>query len=143
MFVKENPDRKKKKKKIQNLDSNKAHEHDHISIRMLKICGDFICVPLNEIFNYLSVNKLISKNQSGFQLSDSCINRLLSITHKIFTCFDIGLEVRRVFLDISKAFDKVWHEGLISKLKQNDISGELLHVLSDFLSSMKQREGCA
>ena len=142
MFVKENSDRKKKKK-IQNLDSNKAHEHDHISIRMLKICGDFICVPLNEIFNYLSVNKLISKNQSGFQLSDSCINRLLSITHKIFTCFDIGLEVRRVFLDISKAFDKVWHEGLISKLKQNDISGELLHVLSDFLSSMKQREGCA
>ena len=110
---------------------------------MLKICGDFICVPLNEIFNYLSVNKLISKNQSGFQLSDSCINRLLSITHKIFTCFDTGLEVRRVFLDISKAFDKVWHEGLISKLKQNDISGELLHVLSDFLSSMKQREGCA
>ena len=142
MFVKENSDRKKKKK-IQNLDSNKAHEHDHISIRMLKICGDFICVPLNEIFNYLSVNKLISKNQSGFQLSDSCINRLLSITHKIFTCFDTGLEVRRVFLDISKAFDKVWHEGLISKLKQNDISGELLHVLSDFLSSMKQREGCA
>ena len=142
MFVKENSDRKKKKK-IQNLDSNKAHEHDHISIRMLKICGDFICVPLNEIFNYLSVNKLISKNQSGFQLSDSCINRLLSITHKIFTCFDIGLKVRRVFLDISKAFDKVWHEGLISKLKQNDISGELLHVLSDFLSSMKQREGCA
>ena len=106
MFVKENSDRKKKKK-IQNLDSNKAHEHDHISIRMLKICGDFICVPLNEIFNYLSVNKLISKNQSGFQLSDSCINRLLSITHKIFTCFDTGLEVRRVFLDISKAFDKV------------------------------------
>ena len=142
MFVKENSDIKKKKK-IQNLDSNKAHEHDHISIRMLKICGDFICVPLNEIFNYLSVNKLISKNQSGFQLSDSCINRLLSITHKIFACFDIGLEVRRVFLDISKAFDKVWHEGLISKLKQNDISGELLHVLSDFLSSMKQREGCA
>ena len=142
MFVKENSDRKKKKK-IQNLDSNKAHEHDHISIRMLKICGDFICVPLNEIFNYLSVNKLISKNQSGFQLSDSCINRLLSITHKIFTCFDTGLEVRRVFLDISKAFDKVWHEGIISKLKQNDISGELLHVLSDFLSSMKQREGCA
>ena len=35
-------------------------------------------------------------------------------------------------LDISKAFDKFWHEGLIFKLKQNDISNELLHILSDF-----------
>ena len=41
--------------------------------------------------------------------------------------------------DISKAFDKVWQEGFIFKLKQNGISGELLHVLSDFLSNRKQR----
>ena len=49
------------------------------------------------------------------------------------------MDVRSVFLDISKAFDKVWHEGLIFKLKQNDISGELLHILSDFVSSRKQK----
>ena len=91
------------------------------------------------MFIYFSVNKLISKNQSGFQLGDSCINQLLSITHKIFTSFDNGLEVRSVFLDICKAFDKVWYEGLIFKLKQNSISGELLHVLSNFLSNRKQR----
>ena len=91
------------------------------------------------MFIYLTANKLISKNQSGFQPGDSCINQLLSITHEIFTSFDNGLEVRSVFLDISKAFDKVWHEGLIFKLKQNDISGELLHILSDFLSSRKQK----
>ena len=47
-------------------------------------------------------------------------------------------EVRGVFLDISKASDKVWHEGLIFKLKQNGISGELLKILSDFLSNRKQ-----
>ena len=179
---------------IQNLDSNKAHGHDNLSIRMLKICRDSICVPLemifkqalltgvfpsewkkgnivpihkkgdkqniknyrpvsllpicgkiferlifNEMFIYFSANKLISKNQSGFQPGDSCINQLLSITHEIFTSFDNGLEVRSVFLDISKAFDKVWHEGLIFKLKQNGISGELLHILSNFLSNRKQR----
>ena len=44
-----------------------------------------------------------------------------------------------VFLDISKAFDEVWHKELIFKLKQNGISGELLHILSDFLSNWKQR----
>ena len=44
-----------------------------------------------------------------------------------------------VFLDILKAFDKVWHKGIIFKLKQNGISGKLLSVLSDFLKYRKQR----
>ena len=56
---------------------------------------------------YLTAHKLISKNQSGFQPGDSCINQQLSITHENFTYFDNGLEVRSVFFDISKAFDKV------------------------------------
>ena len=43
------------------------------------------------------------------------INQLLSMTHDIFTSFDSGLKVRGVFLDISKAFHKVWHNGLIYK----------------------------
>ena len=43
------------------------------------------------------------------------------------------------FLDISKAFDKVWHEGLLLKLNQNGISGNLLELLRDFLSYRKQR----
>ena len=48
-------------------------------------------------------------------------------------------KVRSAFLDLSKAFDKIWHEGLILDLKQNSISVELLHILSDFLSNRKQR----
>ena len=91
------------------------------------------------MFTYFSTNKLISRNQSGFQLGDSCINQLLSITHEIFISFDNGLGVRSVFLDMSKAFDKVWHEGIIFKLKQNGISGELLDILFDFLRNRKQR----
>ena len=56
------------------------------------------------------VDNPISPKQSGFRPDDSCINQLLSITHDIFTSFDNDLEVRGVFLDISKAskvFDKV------------------------------------
>ena len=52
--------------------------------------------------------------------------------------FDNGIEVRSIFLDISKAFHKFWHEGLIFKLKQNSISGAILLFLSDFLSNRKQ-----
>ena len=44
-----------------------------------------------------------------------------------------------VFPDISKAFDKVWQNGVIYKLKQNGISGKLLSVLSDFLKDRRQR----
>ena len=51
---------------------------------------------------------------------------------------DHGFEVRSVFLDISKAFDKVWHKGIIFKLKQNGISDDLLNI-SDFLRNRKQR----
>ena len=75
------------------------------------------------MFKFHTENELISPNQSGFKPGDSCINQLLTITHKIYKSFDEESEVRSVFLDISKAFDKVWHEGLIFKLKQNGIFG--------------------
>ena len=57
----------------------------------------------------------------------------------IFTSFDNGLKARSVFLDMSKAFDKVWHDELIFKLKQNGVSVELFQILSDFSSSRKQK----
>ena len=44
-----------------------------------------------------------------------------------------------MFLDILKAFDKVWHEGLILKLTRNGISGNLLYLLKDFLKYRKER----
>ena len=52
---------------------------------------------------------------------------------------DEGCKIRGVFLDISKAFDKVWHEGLVFKLKQIGISGNLLNISEDFLRNRKQR----
>ena len=106
---------------------------------VVKYLKDLFLTKIFERLIYFSANKLISKNQSGFQPGDSCINQLLSITHEIFTSFDNGLGVRSVFLDMSKAFDKVWHEGIIFKLKQNGISGELLDILFDFLRNRKQR----
>ena len=82
---------------------------------------------------------LLAPNQSGFKPGNSCTNQLLSITHEIYSSFDDVFEVRSVFLDISKAFDKVWHEGIIFKLQQNGISDDLLNILSDFLRNRKQR----
>ena len=55
-----------------------------------------------------------------------------------YESFDVGLEVRSVFLDISKAFEKMWRDGIIYKLTQNGISGNLLNLLEDFLKERKQ-----
>ena len=92
----------------------------------------------NSLFHFLYQNNLISTAQPGFKPSDSCINQLLSITHEIYQSTDEGHEIRGVFLDISKAFE-VWHEGLVFKLKHNDISGNLLNIFEDFLRNRKQR----
>ena len=70
---------------------------------------------------------------------DSCINQILSINHEIYQSPDDEFEVRVVYLDISKAFDKIWYKGIIFKVKQNGISGKLLSLLSDFLKERKQR----
>ena len=85
--------------------------------------------------------ELLNRNQSGFRPSDSCINQLLAITQEIFEAFDCNptLEVRSVFLDISKAFDKVWHEGLLYKLRSMGISGDLYKPLENYLSGRPQR----
>ena len=59
--------------------------------------------------------------------------------HQIYKSYGYGHEVRFVFLDMTKAFDKVWHKGLIFKLKQNGISSNLVNTLTDFLKLRKQR----
>ena len=93
--------------------------------QILKICRPISLLPItgkiferllyDKMFEFFIENNLISKNQSGFRPGDSCINQILSITHEIYQSFDDSLEVRAVFLDISKTFDKVWHKGLIFK----------------------------
>ena len=88
-----------------------------------------------------NANNLITKNQSGFRPGDSTSNQLLYLIYVIHEAFDDpkSLEVRAVFLDISKAFDKVWHDGLIFKLKQNGISGSLIKLFGNYLPNRKQR----
>ena len=91
------------------------------------------------MYNYLLKNGLISQNQSGFRPGDSLIYQLLSITANIYDSFENYDETRAIFLDISKAFDRVWHGGLILKLESNGISENLLTFLKSYLSDRKQR----
>ena len=109
-------------------------------VSLLPFCSKiFERLIYNEMFGFFLDEGLIIANQSGFKPEHSCINQFLSITHNIYKSFDDGYEVRGVFLDISKAFDKVGHDGLMFKLQQNVILGNLLKVLKHFLTHRKQR----
>ena len=84
-------------------------------ISLLPICGNcFEKIIFNNLYSYLNGNNLITNNQSGFRPGDSTTNQLVYLTNEIHEAFENPhyLEVRAVFLGISEAFDKVWHEGL-------------------------------
>ena len=111
--------------------NDKQRLNNYRPISLLPICSKiFERIIFNKMFRFFLENDLIHQQQSGFKPGDSCINQLLPITHEIYQSFDQGLDVCSVFLDISNAFDKVRHDGLIFKLKQNGTSGSLLNLLS-------------
>ena len=175
---------------IISLNVYKAHGHDNISFRMLKIFDTAIVEPFSIIFNnyvyqsmfldiwknsnicpidkrddkktinnyrpgsllpicgkifsrmifnslYVEQNKLLSVHQSGFRSNDSCVNQLLSIVHNLYKAFDTypTLETRGVFLNMSKVFEKVWHQGLIFKLRSIGVSDSLLSLIESFLNN--------
>ena len=93
------------------------------------------------MYRHFTDSQLLTPNQSGLRPGDSTINQLLYITQKIYTAFEEfpSRETRAVFLDISKAFDKVWHEGLAFKLKTYGISVPLLALTVSYLSNRQQR----
>ena len=111
-------------------------------ISFLLIFGKiFAKIIFNRIYNFLLEEDLLIPNQSGIRRFDSDINQVLAITHEIIEAFNwiSPLEVRSVFLDISKAFDKACHKGLLYKLKAMGISGDLFNLLENCLTGRLQR----
>ena len=96
-------------------------------------------VIYKHVYNHLVRNKLIYEYQSGFLPKHSTVHQLLelynsilnSLENKEFSCF--------IFCDFSKAFDKVWHRGLLLKLNSYGIKGNLLNWFENYLHERKQR----
>jgi len=69
------------------------------------------------MFDFYRDSDFFSPFQSGFIPKDSTVNQLTSLYHSICLALDEGKEVRAFFCDISKAFDRVWHESILFKLR--------------------------
>jgi hypothetical protein len=91
------------------------------------------------LYGFCERNNLLTWKNSGFKPLDSTVNQLISIIHQIYTALETGQEVCIIFLDVSKAFYRVYHDGLIHKLQCMGIGGNLLQWLTSYLSNRRQR----
>ena len=90
-------------------------------------------------YNYVLTNHFFTPLQSGFVPGDSTTFQLLHTYHMFCEAVDNGKEFQTVFCDISKAFDRVWHKGLLHKLRVIGCSGKVLSWFPSYLSGRRQR----
>jgi hypothetical protein len=96
-------------------------------------------IVFKNVFNYFRENHLLTPHQSGFMPGDSTVNQLTYLYHVFAKALDDKKKVQIVFCDVSKAFDRCWHDGLIYKLRLLGIGGDLLTWFKDYLSNRYQR----
>ena len=96
-------------------------------------------VIFKHLYNHFLDNKILTPLQSGFIPGDSTVNQLTYLYDTFCQALDSGKEVRVIFCDISKAFDRVWHKGLLLKLEAAGISGNLLLWFASYLDNRRQR----
>ena len=93
----------------------------------------------NGIVDHLEKCSLFSDFQDGFSSSQSTAGLLTVVPDRIARAFNRSGATRAVTLDISKAFDIVWHAGLLHKLKSYGVSGQIFGIISSFLSNRRLR----
>ena len=98
----------------------------------------FESVIHRRMLNHLTQNNLISERQAAYLKDDSTISQLIYLVHTIRNAWGQGNMAQGVFLDISSAFDKVWHKGLLAKLLQIRVEDTAFNLFQSYLSERKQ-----
>ena len=93
----------------------------------------------NILYAYLTENNLLNPKNAGFKKGNSTVNQLLYITDKIYVALDQGHDVRMVFLDAEKAFNKVWHSSWSFKRAQLGVTLDFMWWFDSYLSDRHQR----
>ncbi len=113
---------------------------NHRPISLISCIGKVLeRIVFKNIHNHLHCNHLIYKQQSGFLPGHSTVFQLIDIYNQICKSIDENQHTCIVFCDISKAFDRVLHAGLLLKLEKNGLKGGLLNWIKAYLSSRSQK----
>ena len=98
---------------------SKHNRSNYRPVSLLSILGKILeRIVFKHVYNHFKDNFLISMWQSGFLPGSSTVTQLIELYNTFCTAVSSNKEIRIVFLDISKAFDRVWHQGLLFKLKK-------------------------
>ena len=91
------------------------------------------------IQNHLDANEILKTSQHGFRSGRSCLTNLLSFLEYVTEQLDAGEDVDIIYLDFSKAFDKVPHMRLVHKMREYGIDSHLVNWVKNWLTNRKQR----
>ena len=122
---------------------NKGSPSDYTCYRPISILSAlskvFERIVYKRIYTHLSEHSLLTEKQSGYRQHHSTEQQLQYLTHNMYKSLDDGHIFTAVYLDIAKYFDKIWHEGLLHKCKNEfGLSGKLLDWLTSYLKDREQ-----
>ena len=119
---------------------DKAASSNYRPISLTSVVGKILeAIISRAIREHLDKHKLIRHSQHGFSKRKSCLTNPLSFYRKVFETIDKGDEYDIVYLDFSKAFDRVPDRRLYSKVKPHGIGGKIFEGIKEGLISRKQR----
>ena len=87
-----------------------------------------------QLFAFLETSNLLSDHQHGFRQARSTVDQLAYAVHAWSSALESYSESRVISLNILKAFDRVWHKGLLAKLPMFGLHHTLIKWISSFLS---------
>ena len=118
----------------------KSKPENYRQISLSSIPGKILeSIIKDQIVDHLDINNLINSSQHGFTKNKSCVTNLLEFLETVTSVIDSGEWFDVVYLDFSKAFDKVPKLRLLETLRAHGISGFLLNWLENWLSNRRQR----
>ena len=92
----------------------------------------------SRLVEFLERNNILPDNQHGFRRNRSCLTQLLEHADTVLKHLNSGDEVDVIYLDYSKAFDKVDHRILLEKMKRYGIRGKVYNWIENFLTDRYQ-----
>ena len=118
---------------------DKHNPTNYRPISLLSCVGKvFERVIYKHIHNFLLSNSLFYPMQSGFMPNNSTVHQLIEMHFSICQALENKEHTCLIFCDMSKAFDRVWHKGLIKKLSAHGIKGNLLKWIQDYMTNRQQ-----
>ena len=116
-------------------------------VSLTSVCGILLeHIVYSEVMNHLNLHDILSNAQHGFHSKRSCETQLLLTVHDFASGLNDGKQTDAIILDFTKAFDKVSHKHLCTKLHYYGIRGPILDWIKDFISNRSQQvilDGCS